>query len=108
MPQTRLVRRSRNSQNHPMRTWPKSLQQVVAAARNSFRRHRQDLLRIREKLRLSEETVHLLLAGGVGVIGGLVNLVFHLCIDTLKEVALRDRLYLVEIAEAPHWLQCPV
>ena len=89
-----------------MRTWRKRLQQVVAAARNSFRRHRQDLLRIREKLRLSEETVHLLLAGGVGVIGGLVNLVFHLCIDTLKEVALRDRRDLVEIAEALHWWQC--
>ena len=50
--------------------------------------------------------MHLLLAGGVGVIGGLVNLVFHLCIDTLKEVALRDRRDLVEIAEALHWWQC--
>ncbi|PYL00982.1 MAG: chloride channel core, partial [Verrucomicrobia bacterium] len=72
-----------------MRTWPKSLQQVVATARDFFRRHWQELLRIREKLRLSEETVHLLLAAGVGVIGGLVNLLFHLCIDTLKEIALR-------------------
>ena len=66
-----------------------------------FRRHWQELLRIREKLRLSEETVHLLLAAGVGIIGGLVNLVFHLCIDTLKEVALRHQGDFVEIAEAP-------
>src|SRR6266536_3103353 len=105
MPQTRLVRLAKNSQNHPVRALPKSVQQVVAAARESFRRHRQDLLRIREKLRLSEETVHLLLAGGVGVIGGLVNLIFHLCIDTLKQIALRDRRDLVEIAEALRWWQ---
>lgn len=75
------------------------------AAREFFRRHWQALLRIREKLRLSEETFHLVLAGGVGVIGGLVNLVFHLCIDTLKELALRNRGDLVEIAEAFHWWQ---
>jgi CIC family chloride channel protein len=75
------------------------------AARDFFRRHWQGLLRIREKLRLSEETFHLVLAGGVGVIGGLVNLVFHLCIDTIKELALRDRGDLVEIAEAFHWWQ---
>src|SRR5438477_5661726 len=105
MPQTRLVRRSGNSQNHPVRTWPKSLQQVVATARDFFRRHWQELLRIREKLRLSEETVHLLLAAGVGVIGGLVNLLFHLCIDTLKEIALRHQGDFVEIAEALNWWQ---
>ncbi|PYM13625.1 MAG: voltage-gated chloride channel ClcB [Verrucomicrobia bacterium] len=88
-----------------MRTWPKSLQQVVATARDFFRRHWQELLRIREKLRLSEETVHLLLAAGVGVIGGLVNLLFHLCIDTLKEIALRHQGDFVEIAEALNWWQ---
>ncbi len=43
------------------------------------RRHWQRALRIREKLQFSEEAFHLLLAGGVGVIGGLVNLVFHAC-----------------------------
>jgi chloride channel protein, CIC family len=100
MPERRLVRRWKNSQNHPVRTWAKSFQQIVAKARIFFRRHAQELLRVREKLRLSEETVHLLLAGGVGVIGGLVNLIFHLCIDTLNEVALRHRGDLVEIAEA--------
>src|SRR2546430_10297128 len=72
----------------------------MAKVQDFFRRHWQELLRIREKLRLSEETVHLLLAGGVGVIGGLVNLIFHLCIDTLKKLALRHQGDLVEIAEA--------
>ena len=83
-----------------MQAWSKSLQQVVATTRNFFRRHWQGLLRIREKLHLSEEAVHLLLAGGVGIIGGLVNLIFHLCIDTLEELVLRHQGDLVEIAEA--------
>src|SRR2546430_11290253 len=77
----------------------------MAKVQDFFRRHWQELLRIRETLRLSEETVHLLLAGGVGIIGGLVNLVFHLCIDTLKEVALRHQGDFVEIAEALNWWQ---
>src|SRR2546429_1227350 len=77
----------------------------MAKVQDFFRRHWQELLRIREKLRLSEETVHLLLAAGVGIIGGLVNLVFHLCIDTLKEVALRHQGDFVEIAEALNWWQ---
>src|SRR5437762_1223118 len=59
MPQTRLVRQSKNSQNHRVRTWPKSWQQVMAAARDFFRRHWQEMLQIREKLLPSEETVHL-------------------------------------------------
>src|SRR5205085_2327979 len=101
----RLVRRPKNSQNHRVRAWPKSLQQIMATARDFFRRHWQALLRIREKLRLSEETVHLFLAGGVGIIGGLVNLIFHLCIDSIQEFALRDRRDLVEIAEALRWWQ---
>src|SRR5256885_6112078 len=100
MPERRLVRPPENSQNHRVRTWPKSWHQIVTTARDFFRRHWQELLRIREKLRLSEETVHLLLAGGVGVIGGLVNLIFHLCIDTLKKLALRHQGDLVGNAAA--------
>ena len=105
MPERRLVSRHKNSQNHPVPTWPKSLHQIVATARDFFRRHWRELLRVREKLRLSEETVHLLLAGGVGIIGGLVNLIFYRCTDTLKEIALRHQGDLVEIAEALNWWQ---
>jgi CIC family chloride channel protein len=50
------------------------------------RRHWQRLLQIREKFQFSEETFHLLLAGGVGVIGGLVNLVFHVGIDLSQKI----------------------
>jgi hypothetical protein len=35
-----------------------------------FQRHWQRALRIRERIRFSEEAFHLLLAGGVGIIGG--------------------------------------
>src|SRR2546427_2678564 len=105
MPERRLVNRWKNSQNHRVPTWPKSWHQIVATARDFFQRHWRELLRIREKLRLSEETLHLLLAGGVGIIGGLVNLIFYRCTDILKEVALRHQGDLVEIAEALNWWQ---
>jgi chloride channel protein, CIC family len=39
-------------------------------------RHRDRLLRLRQHLRFSEEAFHLVLAGGIGVVGGLVNLGF--------------------------------
>lgn len=50
-------------------------------ARVLARRHWQRALSIRDKVRISEEAFHLILAGGVGVIGGFVNVVFHKCID---------------------------
>jgi H+/Cl- antiporter ClcA/predicted transcriptional regulator len=40
-------------------------------------------LRIRERLRFSEGAFHLLLAGGVGVIGGLVNLLFYYATESV-------------------------
>ncbi|MDB6112895.1 MAG: hypothetical protein JWR69_4645 [Pedosphaera sp.] len=57
-----------------------NLEQLAAGTHAFARRHWQRALRIREKLWFSEEAFHLVLAGGVGVIGGLVNLVFHFCI----------------------------
>ena len=50
----------------------------------------QRTLRLREKLLISEEAFHLVLAGCVGVIGGLVNVVFHRCID-LSEIVFLGR-----------------
>jgi CIC family chloride channel protein len=51
-----------------------------------FRRHWQRALRVREKFRFSEEAFHLVLAGGVGVIGGLVNLLFYYATDSVKHL----------------------
>jgi len=44
--------------------------------------------------------VHLLLAGGVGILGGVANLVFFLCAESLKLLALRREGDLAEIAGA--------
>lgn len=49
-----------------------------------FRRDWRRLLRIRQKFRFSEEAFHLILAAGVGVLGGLVNVVFFYCTEWVK------------------------
>ena len=53
-----------------MDLWPKTFEGVLATARAYLRRHWRSALRVRQKLLPSEEALHLLLAGGVGVIGG--------------------------------------
>ncbi|MGN6642366.1 MAG: ClcB-like voltage-gated chloride channel protein [Verrucomicrobiota bacterium] len=64
-----------------------------------FRRHWQRLLRIREKISFSEEAFHLVLAGGVGVLGGLVNLFFYYATESVKYLFLRRPGDPAEIAE---------
>jgi len=49
----------------------------LAKVRDFLHRHWRRALRWREKIILNEEAFHLLLAGIVGVIGGLVNLLFY-------------------------------
>ena len=49
----------------------------MALAPDFFRRHWRRLLLIRERFRLSEETFHIILAGAVGVLGGVTNLVYY-------------------------------
>ena len=64
-----------------------------------LRRHWQRLLGIRQKIRFSEEAFHLVLAGGVGVVGGLVNLVFYYATESVKLFFLRRPGDIVEVAE---------
>jgi CIC family chloride channel protein len=64
-----------------------------------FRRHWQGALALRDKLRVTEETFHLILAGLVGVIGGLTNLAFFIAIEWVMGFALRTRGEVVEIAQ---------
>ncbi len=54
---------------------------------------------MREKFEIREEALHLALAGGVGVIGGLVNVFFFFAIDYVKFLFLRHPGDPVEIAE---------
>ncbi len=64
-----------------------------------FRRHWQRLLRIREKIRFSEEAFHLVLAGGVGVLGGLVNIFFYYATESVKYLFLHQPGDPAEVAE---------
>jgi CIC family chloride channel protein len=72
---------------------------VIGELNAFFRRHWQRALRIREKILFSEEAFHLVLAGGVGVIGGLVNLFFFYATESVKELFTRHPGDPVEIAE---------
>jgi CIC family chloride channel protein len=57
------------------------------------------LLRVREHLSFSEEAFHLLLAGGVGVLGGLVNLLHYRALDWVERLFLHRAGDPVEVAE---------
>ena len=59
-----------------------------AAAEALFQRHWQRLLRWRQLLRFSEDAFHLLLAGGVGLVGGMTNLAYSLCSEAVVGLAL--------------------
>ena len=72
---------------------------LLGDLRQYLRAHWQRALRIREKFRFSEEAFHLVLAGGVGVIGGLVNLFFYYATESVKNLFLRRPGDPVEVAE---------
>jgi CIC family chloride channel protein len=56
-------------------------------------------LQLRQRLRLSDEALNLLLAGGVGVVGGLVNLIFYFCTEWVMKVSLHRIGDPVEVSE---------
>jgi chloride channel protein, CIC family len=85
-----LVKQSKFPKIGSVQAGLNKLEQLMARVRAYGRDHWQGALRIREKLRLNEETIHLLLAGGVGVIGGLVNLVFHKAIELAQWLFLNN------------------
>jgi CIC family chloride channel protein len=75
------------------------LEQWAKKTHELLRRNWQRALRIREKIWLSEETLHLVLAAVVGVIGGLVNLFFHQAIEISQTIFLHNKADLVTVAE---------
>ena len=72
---------------------------AVAGAEAMLRRNWRRALQLREKFELREEGLHLALAGVVGVLGGVVNLLFFLAIEHVKWFFLRRPGDPVEIAE---------
>lgn len=81
------------------------VERALAAVHNLVVRHWQRALRVREKLRWSEEVFHLLLAAAVGVLGGVVNLIFYFAIEWVKHFTLRHPGDLAEVAELLEWWQ---
>ena len=80
---------------------------MIGRVHEFFRRHWHQALQIRQKIRFSEEAFHLVLAGGVGVIGGLVNLLFYHSIEWVKHLFLRrpgDPVEVAEMMEKLGWL----
>jgi CIC family chloride channel protein len=71
---------------------------VARRARDFIHRHWRSALQLRGKFTLNEEAFHLVLAGLVGVIGGLVNLFFYHTVHLLQPGDV------VEVAERlPDW-----
>src|SRR5687768_504281 len=68
-----------------------------------LRRHLERVLALREKFTINEDTLHLILAGVIGVIGGLVNLLFYACVKLLMLVVLHGTGEMIELAELMHW-----
>lgn len=72
---------------------------LLRRARSVVKRHWQRALRVRERFEFTEEGFHLVLAGIIGVAGGLVNLVFYHAIESVKYFFLHRPGDPVEIAE---------
>jgi len=66
-----------------------------------LRRHWQGALRVREKLWLSEEALHLVMAGVVGLMGGAVNVLFYYSVEKVQVLLVgHPGQNIVEIAES--------
>ena len=68
-----------------------------------IQRNLRRALDIRDRLRLNEETLHLIIAGIVGVIGGVTNILFYGCLQLIMWISLGKGGEVVEIAEAADW-----
>ena len=69
------------------------------------RKHLKRAIDLRERIRINEETLHLILAGVVGIIAGFTNVLFYVCIEVVMWLALHGSGELVEIAEVLTWWQ---
>jgi len=89
-----------------MAAWTKTFESFLATARNFSRRHWQRALQVRERLLLSHEAVHLLMASAVGLIGGIINVLFYLAIEGVQRLFLgHPGQTIVEVATllSPPW-----
>ena len=73
--------------------------ELLRKARDFLRRHWQGALRWREMLVFKEEAIHLIIAGVVGVLGGLVNLFFFWAGEMVQRIFLSQTADPVQLAE---------
>lgn len=72
---------------------------AIRSVRAYFRLHWKGALLLRDRLRLNEDALHLLLAGLVGLIGGATNLAYHACNQFIKWIAFGSTGDFLEIAQ---------
>jgi CIC family chloride channel protein len=83
-----------------VRSWRETVDRFFRAARAFIGRHWQRLLEIRERLWISEEAIHLLLAGAVGVSGGIINIFFFYAVSEIQLILTGEPGHnIVEVAE---------
>jgi CIC family chloride channel protein len=86
--------------------WPTTFERFFATTRNFIRQHWQKALQVRERLWLSQDALHLLMAAMVGLMGGMINVFFYLSIEGAQDLFLRHPgQNIVEIARllTPFW-----
>jgi CIC family chloride channel protein len=89
-----------------MAAWPTTFERFLATARIYLRRHWQKALQVRQRLWLSQDALHLLMAGVVGLMGGVINVLFYVAIEGAQTLFLRHPgQTLVEVARllSPTW-----
>ena len=72
---------------------------ILDRTQRLIRRYWRPALRLRRRIQLTEEAFHLVLAGAVGVVGGLVNLAYYHGVESAKLLFLRRTGDPVEVAE---------
>jgi chloride channel protein, CIC family len=77
---------------------------LLSQSQDFFRRHWRQALMVRDRLRLSEETFHLLMAAVVGVLGALASVAYSICSRFTQWALLGRAGELVEISQSlPSW-----
>ncbi len=88
-----------------MGAWRETFDQFLATASNFLRQHWRKALQVRERLWVSQEALHLVMAGIVGLMGGVINVAFYLCIEGSQDFFLRHpgEKDIVQVARLLDW-----
>jgi len=80
---------------------PRAYKRFFVTTRQFLRQHWQKALQVRQKLWLTEEALHLVMAAGVGVMGGVINVLFYLSIEKVQVLLVgHPGQNIVEVAES--------